>query len=50
VVVANTPSLVTGAVTRQADVPALWAGRSAADGPSLRRLDGAPLGVLELRG
>jgi hypothetical protein len=47
VVVANHPSLVTGAVTHQVNVPALWAGREA-DGAVLHRLDGLPLGVLVL--
>lgn len=54
VVVANRPQLVTGAVVRQVDVPALWRRpESPADaGPAavLHRLPDLPLGVLVLDG
>ena len=53
VVVANRPELVTGAVLRQADVPALWR-RDPGDPPAgdavLHRLPDLPLGVLLLDG
>ena len=51
VVVANRPALVTGAVLRQADVPALWRrepGSPATAGATLHRLPDLPLGVLVL--
>ncbi|MCE0761618.1 cache domain-containing protein [Pseudonocardia kujensis] len=44
VLVANRPDLVTGAVTRQADVPALWRRSD----PALRRLEDTPLAILAL--
>jgi hypothetical protein len=50
-VVANRPELVTGAVLRQADVPALWRrepGAPATGGATLHRLSDLPLGVLLL--
>jgi hypothetical protein len=47
VVVANHPAMVTGAVTHEANVPALWAGRDA-PGAVLHRLPSLPLGVLVL--
>jgi len=53
VVVANRPELVTGAVLRQADVPALWRrdpGDPPAGGAVLHRLPDLPLGVLLLDG
>ena len=51
VVVANRPALVTGAVLRQSDVPALWrrgAGEPRDRGATLHRLPDLPLGVLVL--
>ena len=48
VVVANRPELVTGAVVRQVDVPALWRGGPA--DATLHRLADLPLGVLVLAG
>jgi hypothetical protein len=51
VVVANRPELVTGAVLRQVDVPALWrraAGDPVTGGPTLYRLPDLPVGVLVL--
>jgi hypothetical protein len=51
VVVANRPALVTGAVLRQADVPALWRrgpGDATSGGATLHRLSDLPLGVLVL--
>jgi len=50
VVVANRPALVTGAVLRQADVPALWQREPGdrAGGATLHRLPDLPLGVLVL--
>jgi hypothetical protein len=51
VVVANRPALVTGAVLRQVDVPALWRGTEATVGAAaLHRLPDLPLGVLVLGG
>jgi hypothetical protein len=50
-VVANRPALVTGAVLRQADVPALWRrgpGDATSGGATLHRLSDLPLGVLVL--
>ena len=53
VVVANRSALVTGAVLRQVDVPALWRrdpGDAQAGEAVLHRLPGLPLGVLLLDG
>ena len=53
VVVANRPALVTGAVLRQVDVPALWRrdpGGPPAGDAVLHRLPDLPLGVLLLDG
>jgi hypothetical protein len=51
VVVANRPALVTGAVLRQVDVPALWRRPEATVGAAaLHRLPDLPLGVLVLGG
>ena len=47
VVVANRPDLVTGAVLRQVDVPALWR-QEPVDGVALYRLPDLPLAVLVL--
>ena len=47
VVVANRPELVTGAVLRQVDVPALWR-QEPTGGAILHRLPDLPLAVLVL--
>jgi hypothetical protein len=49
VVVANRPTLVTGAVLRQVDVPSLWRGDAPeSGGATLHRLADLPLAVLVL--
>lgn len=50
VVVANRPELVTGAVVRHVDVPALWRTGPASTDAGLHRLADLPLGVLMLAG
>ena len=50
VVVANRPELVTGAVVRQVDVPALWRTDEGSTDATLHRLPDLPLGVLVLAG